>query len=326
MAAMPESMASDGDVTAVRATVLFVDDERNVLTSLRALFRDSYRVLSTTDPDEALRIVRRESVDVIVSDQRMPQMLGAELLRRVREVSPGTMRILLTGYSDLSSVVSSINDGEVFRFINKPWSNDAIRSVVASAVKIARETLTLVPAGDASDDGATGAKAAVEGIDAGVLVIDDEGDLLEVCRVATGESPRCFGATDLAQVFPLLEREPIDIVVTDLEVGGQDISDFVKLLKARHPAISTIVASRSLDSDVAIRLINEGQVYRYLKRPAPRGLMRLSLISAARHAGTVRAQPVLQQRFAVEEIQVVRNQSLLQGLLSRLWPFRRGGK
>lgn len=321
MAALPESIAV---ADAPRATVLFVDDERNILMSLRALFRDTYRVLSTTDPLEALQIVRRETVDVIVSDQRMPQMLGAELLRRVREVSPGTMRILLTGYSDLASVVSSINEGEVFRFINKPWSNDAIRSVVASAVKIARETLTLVPAASEFDE--AGAKPAVESIDAGVLVIDDAGDLLEVCRAAMGESPRCFGATDLAQVFPLLEREAVDIVVSDLEVGGQDISDFVKLLKARYPAISTIVASRSLDSDVAIRLINEGQVYRYLKRPAQRGLMRLSLISAARHAGTVRAQPVLQQRFAVEEIQVVRNQSLLQGLLSRLWPFRRGGK
>lgn len=320
MAALPESIPTD---TAARATLLFVDDERNVLMSLRALFRESYRVLSTTDPAEALQIVRRETVDVIVSDQRMPQMLGAELLRRVREVSPGTMRILLTGYSDLASVVSSINEGEVFRFINKPWSNDAIRGVVASAVKIARETLTLVPS--VFDDDVAGARTTIEGIDAGVLVIDDEGDLLEVCRAATGESPRCFGATSLDQVFPLLEREPIDIVVSDLEVGGQDISDFVKVLKARYPAISTIVASRSLDSEVAIRLINEGQVYRYLKRPAQRGLMRLSLISAARHAGTVRAQPVLQQRFAVEEIQVVRNHSLLQGLLARLWPFRRNG-
>lgn len=324
MAALPELIPT-GDVNAAtRATVLFVDDERNVLTSLRALFRDSYRVLSTTDPDEALRLVRQETVDVIVSDQRMPQMLGAELLRRVREVSPGTMRILLTGYSDLASVISSINDGEVFRFINKPWSNEAIRGVVASAVKIARETLTLVPA--VGEGAAAGAATTIEGIDAGVLVIDDEGDLLEVCRAATGDSPRCFGATSLDQVFPLLEQEPIDIVVSDLDVGGQDITDFVKVLKARYPAISTIVASRSLDSDVAIRLINEGQVYRYLKRPAQRGLMRLSLISAARHAGTVRAQPVLQQRFAVEEIQVVRNQSLLQGLLARLWPFRRNGK
>ncbi|HJU39887.1 MAG TPA: response regulator, partial [Tahibacter sp.] len=195
MTAFPESPSIDADVAAARATVLFVDDERNVLVSLRALFRDSYRVLSTTDADEALRLVREESVDVVVSDQRMPKMLGAELLRCVRDVSPGTMRILLTGYSDLASVVSSINDGEVFRFVTKPWSNDAIRDVVATAVKIARETLSLVPR--SGEVAAASAAAPVDGIAAGVLVIDDEGDLLDVCRAATGESSRCFGATGL---------------------------------------------------------------------------------------------------------------------------------
>ncbi|MBU3057488.1 response regulator [Pseudomonas indica] len=306
-----------------RATVLFVDDERYILMSLSSLFRSSYRVLSTTDPNEALEIVRREKVDVIVSDQRMPQMLGAELLRRVRRVSPGTMRILLTGYSDMSSVISSINDGEVFRFINKPWSNDEMRTLVASAVQIARNTVNVIPL-EGEEELAEAAPVKVSPIDAGVLVIDDEGDLADVCRDVMENSSRCFVVRDLDSALRVLDRENVDVVVSDVSVAGQDVSDFVKVLKAMHPAISTIVTSRNLDSNVAINLINEGQIYRYLKRPVQKGMMRLSLMSAARHVSNVRAVPELQQRHVVEDIGQIRDQSLFRRLVTRYWPFRKG--
>ncbi|WP_443190601.1 response regulator [Pseudomonas indica] len=308
--------------TPERATVLFVDDERYILMSLSSLFRSSYRVLSTTDPNEALEIVRREKVDVIVSDQRMPQMLGAELLRRVRRVSPGTMRILLTGYSDMSSVISSINDGEVFRFINKPWTNEEMRTLVASAVQIARNTVNVIPL-EGEEELAEAAPVKVSPIDAGVLVIDDEGDLADVCRDVMENSSRCFVVRDLDSALRVLDRENVDVVVSDVSVAGQDVSDFVKVLKAMHPAISTIVTSRNLDSNVAINLINEGQIYRYLKRPVQKGMMRLSLMSAARHVSNVRAVPELQQRHVVEDIGQIRDQSLFRRLVTRYWPFRK---
>lgn len=304
--------------------MLFVDDERYILMSLAALFRGRYKVLSTTDPQEALAIVRRERVDVIVSDQRMPQMLGAELLRQVRMVSPGTMRILLTGYSDMASAISSINEGEVFRFINKPWSNDEMRTLVGSAVQIARNTVNVVPLDSAQepDDDAVSAKPCP--IDAGVLVIDDEGDLAEVCREVMEDSPRCFVVRDLDSALQVLDREYVDVVVSDVSVAGQDLSDFVKVLKAMHPAIATIVTSRSLDFNVAVELINEGQIYRYLKRPVQKNTMRLSLLSAARHVHNVRTVPELQQRHVIEEIGPIRDQGLFKRLVSRYWATRKG--
>ena len=76
---------------------------------------------------------------VIISDQRMPVMPGVELLRQAREISPHSVRILLTGYSDLASIVGSINDGEVYRFISKPWDNQDLQTTVAEAVTIALE-------------------------------------------------------------------------------------------------------------------------------------------------------------------------------------------
>lgn len=309
--------------TPERATVLFVDDERYILMSLSSLFRSTYRVLITTDPNEALEIVRSEKVDVIVSDQRMPQMLGAELLSRVRKISPGTMRILLTGYSDMASVVSSINEGEVFRFINKPWSNDEIRTLMANAVQIARDTVDVVPLED-EEDLLEATPARVSPINAGVLVIDDEGDLADVCRDVMEHASCCFVVRDLDSALRVLDQENVDVIVSDVSVGGQDVSDFVKVLKAMHPEICTIVTSRSLDSSVAINLINEGQIYRYLKRPVQKGIMRLSLLSAARHVSAVRTVPELQQRHVVENIGQVRNQSLFSRLITRYWPFRKG--
>lgn len=305
-------------------TLLFVDDEPHILTSLRAVFRRQYRVLSTTNPDEALRIVRQQRVDVIVSDQRMPQMLGAELLRRVKRASPGTMRILLTGYSDLSSIMSSINEGEVFRFVNKPWSNDEIREIVASAVRIARNTINAAPTPDEDADCHAESQASIRrAADAAVLVVDDEGDLVEACRSVMADPSRCLRAMDAESALDLLEGGGVDILVSDVHLAGQDISDFIKLMKVRYPAIPTVVTSRQMDSSIAIDLINEGQVYRYLKRPVQAGMMRLSLLSAARHASTVRAAPELQERHAVAEIRQVRNQGLFGRLAGRLWPFGR---
>ena len=99
--------------------VLFVDDEERIVSLLRTIFRQSYEVHTATSGAQALEIIASTHIHVIVSDQRMPGMLGIDLLSRVRQLSPNTMRVLLTGYSDLAAIVGSVNDGEVHR-PNKP--------------------------------------------------------------------------------------------------------------------------------------------------------------------------------------------------------------
>ena len=116
--------------------VLFVDDEERILTALKTIFRNKYHVLTAANGMEALDFIKRFKIPVVVSDQRMPGMLGVELLRRAREITPDSVRILLTGYSDLASIVGSINDGEVYRFISKPWDNQELQKVIAEAVAI----------------------------------------------------------------------------------------------------------------------------------------------------------------------------------------------
>ena len=126
--------AEDSD----RATLLFVDDERRVLSSMRAMFRRDYDVLVADNGREALQIVDRESVDVIISDQRMPGMTGVEFLTEVKDRCPEVMRILLTGYADLQAIEASINEGEVFRYLMKPCPPDDLKKAIALAVEAAR--------------------------------------------------------------------------------------------------------------------------------------------------------------------------------------------
>ena len=127
-----------------KPAILFVDDEQRVLRSLKVLFSPMYKVYTTTNGYEALKLLKTENIEVLVSDQRMPEMMGTELLRLAKEASPDTMRLLLTGYSDLTAIVGSINEGEIFRYINKPWNNKEIKETIASAMEASLKT-TLPP-------------------------------------------------------------------------------------------------------------------------------------------------------------------------------------
>lgn len=126
--------------TEDKPRLLFVDDEKRVLNSMRAMFRRDYELFLTTRGDEALKIIAEQPIDVLVADQRMPIMTGVEVLSAARKCSPGTVRILLTGYSDLDAIEGAMNDGEVFRFLNKPCAATELRGTISEAAQIARDT------------------------------------------------------------------------------------------------------------------------------------------------------------------------------------------
>ena len=119
---------------ADRPSLLIVDDEPDVLETLRHLFRRRYRVHTSQDPREALEILARESIDVILCDQRMPGMTGDALLSHARSACPETVRLLFTGYADVQAVSRAINQGEIFRYILKPWVTEELEAIVGQAV------------------------------------------------------------------------------------------------------------------------------------------------------------------------------------------------
>lgn len=116
--------------------VLFVDDEENVIRSLKRLFIDTdLEVFTANSGKEGLEILKRENVAVIVSDQRMPEMGGAEFLEKAKKLSPNSVRMVLTGYADVNAAMDAINKGGAFRYITKPWNDNDLIITVMNAVE-----------------------------------------------------------------------------------------------------------------------------------------------------------------------------------------------
>ena len=116
----PKAPDAAAPIHSERPKVLFLDDEDRILNALAALFRYKYQVFTATTGEQALAILRQCHVHVVVSDQRMPLMTGVEFLRQAKEVSPHTVRILLTGFSDLSAIIDSVKPSVIITFDSPP--------------------------------------------------------------------------------------------------------------------------------------------------------------------------------------------------------------
>ena len=117
-------------------TVLFVDDEENVLKALERIFIGSdLIILRASSAEEALSIIGKETVAVLVSDNLMPGIRGVELLSRLKSISPDTVKILMTGHADIPTAIDAINKGEVFRFIEKPWDNAELVNTITEGIE-----------------------------------------------------------------------------------------------------------------------------------------------------------------------------------------------
>jgi len=117
--------------------LLLVDDEPNILAALKRLLRaDQYQVFTAGDGPQGLALLAQQTVDVIVSDQRMPGMLGADFLRKARELAPDTIRIMLSGYTELQSVTDAVNEGAIYKFLTKPWEDEQLRGHIAEAFRV----------------------------------------------------------------------------------------------------------------------------------------------------------------------------------------------
>jgi diguanylate cyclase (GGDEF)-like protein len=117
-------------------TLLLLDDEENILSALnRVLRRDGYRIFTATTADQAFDILARNNVEVILSDQRMPEISGTEFLSKVKEMYPNTVRMMLSGYTDLAAVTEAINRGAIYKFLIKPWNDEDLRHQIREAFR-----------------------------------------------------------------------------------------------------------------------------------------------------------------------------------------------
>lgn len=302
--------------------LLLIDDEERILRSLAMLFRGSYEILATTDPQTALEAVSKDAVHVIVSDQKMPLMRGAELLRQVRERSPNTMRILLTGYSELDAIVASVNEGEIFRFVNKPWDAQELRSTVQQAADIAANLFSAAPTVQEPVTLLTETGQFVAPLSAEcILVIDDDAEIVRAVQEIVGPAQPVLWAQSLDQALEMLEQNHVGVLVSELVVRRESVTGLLKTLKAEYPEVVSIVLTPFQDTSVLIGLINQGQVYRFLPKPLRRGPLGMNLASALRHHRMLKHSPRLRAVHAVEKIREPDEQGVatrVMGFLSRL--------
>jgi serine/threonine-protein kinase len=297
-------------VTAPR--VLFLDDEERILKTMKALFRSKYDVVTATDGQTALDYLRRDRVHLVVSDQRMPGMTGVEFLRKAKDVSPNTMRILLTGYSDLSAILGSINDGEVFRFISKPWDNQEIQKVIGEAVDIGLKL----------DSAAVAAPfpsmQTIPAIAEAILVISPNQPFSADVRALVKGSCEVVRVHSLQAALDALKIKEFAVVIVEADPGAEDVYLFLSLLKRTYPQVVTLLVTLSADAESAIALINRAQLFRFLVPPISSETLKASIGAAVRHALSLRASPAMRARHAVADVPEEKRTSIMSWLFDGL--------
>lgn len=276
--------------------VLCVDDEPSILRSLQWLLKKEFDVKIAASGQEALELVKQNDFDVIISDQRMPGMMGSEFLREARKISPRSMRILLTGYSDLQAILRSVNDGEVFRFVNKPWNIKELPKIIGDAAGIAKSH----PAGTLPPEPIDGGD-----IDTGeetILLIDDDPLMKAQVSEALGADVKIAQATTLADAVAAFDDLNVGIILSDTRVGNLDTTTMLKVLKQENPGIVTVVYTASTDAVDVITLINQGQIFRFIPKPVKAMTLKQALMAAALKRRDLRGSPDAAKRHMVETV------------------------
>ncbi len=300
---------------AQKYNILFVDDEQRILTSLRSIFRREYNVFTASGGKEALEVLAKNDINVIVSDQRMPNMLGNELLAQVHKLYPQTMRLLLTGFMDKQAIIQTINEGEIYRFINKPWNNESIQAVIKEAAEASKITIsptseqaiTHTPQESAAvSNNATAVppKAEKKAISEHATLIMGSSQSLrnQIRQVCKEEAIPVYSTQSIRQaVNAIIARPTIGLLVIELLSNTDEVIHTISLLKQKRPELITVVLADETDAEVAVNLINSGQVFRYLSKPLE--LLQLQKIIRAgfeRHAA-IKSNINSQIRFKVDK-------------------------
>ncbi len=225
-----------------KPSILFVDDEPKVLKSMRALFRKDYDVNLANSGQEALDIIHAKSIQVVVSDQRMPNMTGVEVLTTIKDLSPTTVRILLTGYADLDAIEAALNEAEVFRYLMKPCAADDVRGAVKAGLDLQErerepephiaEVITLtVPQPATSDD--------AEDIDVELSVTDET------------EPSQSELTQEEASSALFDEDEIVEVIEADLPEPEAEPDIAAEALKDLEAELEPTLEKDMLDADVA---------------------------------------------------------------------------
>ncbi|MDN3398895.1 response regulator [Psychrobacter sp. APC 3426] len=307
--------------------IAFIDDEPRILRSLKMHFRQSHDVFTTTNSTELMEYVSTHDVQVVISDQRMPDKQGTEVLRDIKEVSPNTIRILLTGYADLNAVIESVNEGEIYRYITKPWQNDELKKIVNKATEIAQQTQDIFPT-VIQDKESQGYMHSSSASKRHILVLDDDESVYQQIKSHFKSAYTVSWASNLEQAANLLQKRRFGVTIADAMLNEENITPVVYALKNIQPDLMVLMLTEFKDAHMVIDLINKGQVYRCLPRPTNLSMLSISLDRAFDHHERLVQQPILAARHHVEAVPASETFSFserLKGFFTKFRGWRFGG-
>jgi DNA-binding NtrC family response regulator len=289
------SMAMPMSIDAPKGRILCVDDEPNILRALCWLLQREFEVVTAASGREGLDLVRSDDFDVIISDQRMPEMSGIDFLKEAKAIAPRALRILLTGYSDLDAVLRSVNESEIFRYVTKPWNVMELPRIVAQAAEIARSQ----PAAPDRAETPSGAFLPVAD-EARILVLDDDIQIHAAVELCAGDLARVVHVTNIADTIHHLQNTGIGVLVSETSVGSVDMTRLLCILKQRHPQIASVVLTGQAGSDTVAKLVNQGQIFRLIPKPIKAIQLRDTLRAALSRSYEIKCRPELGRRHEVD--------------------------
>lgn len=300
-------------------SVLIVDDEPRIAGALGRVLKPFYETHLAVSGERALKIIRSRRIHVVLVDQRMPRMTGVELLAKVKLISPNTTRILLTGYADLSVVMDSANQTEIFRYLNKPWRNSELLETVGQACEIA-QSLYRRQAIDTQRWPKITPLERTARVKKKVLVLDKGCELLRMISHVLDNRVECFTAEEIHTASKLLVENDINLVMMNISYDDKEAAAFIKTVKALKPDVLCLVTADSANTAHLMSLINEGQIYRFIKKPLKAWQLKMYLISAIRYYNQLTHYPELLARHAVENISN-EEEHKPAGAYNRMWSF-----
>ncbi|WP_137921053.1 response regulator [Hydrogenophaga sp. 2FB] len=277
--------------------VLCVDDEPVVLRMLQWLLEGQFDVSCTTDAREGRVRLRSDDFEVVISDQRMPGMLGTEFLQWARIESPNTMRLMLCGPPDFQAVLDAVNASEVFRFMSKPWDDQPLLHTVEYAAAVARSVPLrgAEPSVEQDDDSPFQQRR-----DEVVLLLDPDPAIEQQIRESLGTQAPMHWARNIDEANALIARHAVTVLLVETQVGEISTLDLIRRAKRSQPHAVSIAMSAERDCATVIRLINEAQIFRFLSKPLVHDQAhRMIQAALARHRELL-AHPLRTARHAVQ--------------------------
>lgn len=248
-----------------RINVVFLDENKQTRSALVSQFKESYCIYAIDNPQDLFQLIKHEYIHVVLCAQRIQGTSGVDVLRQCRKMSPHTTRLLLTGYADLAMIVGTIEEGEIYRYITKPWHPEDLEYSLYQASILALQTeqnKKLTPQLPHTEQ---------------LLLIDDCSETHELIYSQFSNNYQVVWADNIDKAIHLLKTQDFGVIVSDMRLNGVNIANLLISLKTKLPLSLILLLTRFQEATMLNDLINDGHIYRCLPKPVRASLLELSL-------------------------------------------------